>query len=366
MRFIASTSGVARDGWVIDQNSWLLDNYRTNPVLLWGHNYSSLPIGRCDVLPAGDRLECIATFDQGDEFARKIEDKYRRGFLNAVSVGWASYEQVPPSGPGKPTVLRQNELLDISCVSVPGDPGALVERQARALAKLSEEFSSTLDTLLNASDPSEGARGSSVTDEASWNDAAILMMRLFVPGLPMSERDRRRAYNRIAAQYRRAGKTAPEWLPAESLASFDLGQVRGLFLENEPDLFPALFTEARAGAMLSARNRSDLEKAMDCKRQAISLVQGVLDRATKPDPNADPDAADEPDPNDPGEDSENEKPPKKKASSEIEGTRSEAPRSEAPRSEAAHSEATHVDTDPNRNGLEQLRQIRDMLDQFKL
>lgn len=338
MRFIASTGNVARDGWIIDQNSWILDNYRANPILLWGHDYNSLPIGRCEVLPAGDRLECIAYFDQNDPLACRVEDKYRRGFLNAVSVGWASYEQVPPSAPGKPMVLRQNELLDISCVSVPGDPGALVERQARALAAMSQEFSSKLDSLLNVDSADEGARSESAHDEVRWGDIAILMMRLFMPDLPMSERDRRQAYNRMSAQYRRAGKTAPEWMPVETLATLDLATVRGLFLEGEPDLFPALFSAERAGAMLSARNRSDLERAMDCKREAIQLVQGVLDRATKPDP----DASKEPDPNDPGEGMEDEPgmSPKKKA------------------------DAAAVETDTR--SLEHLEQIRDALAQFKI
>ena len=47
---------------------------------------------------------------------------------------------------------------------------------------------------------------------------AILMMRLFILAFRCLEHDRRRAYNRIVAQYRRAGKTAPEWMPMEALS----------------------------------------------------------------------------------------------------------------------------------------------------
>lgn len=297
VRFIASTGNVARDGFVIDQSSWQLDNYRANPVVLWSHDYTSLPIGRAEVMPAGNRLESIVYFDQGDERARQIEQKYRDGFLSTVSVGWNSHDVQPPTMPGQPYVLRENELLDISCVSVPGDPGALIERNARALAAISQEFSSRLDTLLG--DDAENGRSNNARDEARWDDTAILMMRLFVPGLPMSEQDRRRAYNRIAAQYRRAGKTAPEWMPMEALSPLGPDQLRGLFLEDEPELFPFLFSAERAGAMISTRNRNDLERAIACKREAMGLVQGVLDRASK-NPDNDP----EPDPEDPNEPAE--------------------------------------------------------------
>jgi HK97 family phage prohead protease len=307
IRFIASTGNVARDGFVIDQSSWQLDNYRANPVVLWSHDYASLPIGRAEVMPAGNRLESLVYFDQNDERARQIEQKYRNGFLSTVSVGWNSHDVQPPTMAGQPFVLRENELLDISCVSVPGDPGALIERNARALAAISQEFSSHLDTILGADDAENGRR-ENANDEARWDDTAILMMRLFIPGLPMSEHDRRRAYNRIAAQYRRAGKTAPEWMPMDALSPLGLDQLRGLFLENEPELFPHLFGAERAGAMISTRNRSDLERAIACKREAMGLVQGVLDRATKStDPEPDPD-----DPNEPAEIMDGEDPEMKK------------------------------------------------------
>jgi len=281
IRFIASTGNVARDGWVVDQSGWQLDNFRANPVFLWGHDYSGLPLGRCDVFVENDQLMADVTFDQSDEFARKVEGKYRNGFLNAVSVGWKTLEYTMPVNPKDPIRMTKNELLDISAVAVPGDPGALAERQARALSDISHEFSKRVDLLLS----DNGNADDGDHDEAPWDDTAILMMRLFMPSLPMSERDRRRAYNRLAAQYRRAGKTAPEWLSVESLDPLGVAELRGLFLEGEPDLFPTLFTEQRAGAVLSSRNKNDL-------LEACRLIQGVVDRAEKAPPPQDEDTSD--------------------------------------------------------------------------
>lgn len=127
IRFVASTEGIKRDGLEISSAGWQLDNYRKNPVVLWGHDYMTRPpIGRAEVAIDGDRLVADVTFDRADPFAAEVERKYRAGYLNAVSVGWESLED---SGQ---KVTRQ-DLLDISAVPVPGDPDALIQRQAAAM-----------------------------------------------------------------------------------------------------------------------------------------------------------------------------------------------------------------------------------------
>lgn len=129
LRFIASTEGVKRDGLEISAAGWQLEHYRANPVVLWGHDYLGRPpIGRADVTVLGGELLADVTFDRADPFAAEVERKYRAGFLNAVSVGWEVLEQ---SGNGQ-RVLQQ-DLLDISAVPVPGDPDALIQRQAAAM-----------------------------------------------------------------------------------------------------------------------------------------------------------------------------------------------------------------------------------------
>ena len=44
--FVASTEDVDRDGDVIRVQGWDVDEYRKNPVILWAHDYSLLPIGK--------------------------------------------------------------------------------------------------------------------------------------------------------------------------------------------------------------------------------------------------------------------------------------------------------------------------------
>jgi hypothetical protein len=135
LRFVASTEGKKRDGLDLKAEDWQIENYRRNPIVLWAHDYSGarLPIGRATVRIEDKKMLADVTFDQGDEFARQVEDKYRRGFLNAVSVGWDD----------NPDETR--DLLDISAVPVPADPNALLLRQRTALSELSRAIDSAVE-----------------------------------------------------------------------------------------------------------------------------------------------------------------------------------------------------------------------------
>lgn len=254
VRFVASTEDVARDGMVIEAAGWALDPYRANPVVLWAHDYSRAPIGKAMVAIEGKRLMADVVFDQGDDFAREVERKYREGFLNAVSVGWRTLEMAP----GKEPRITRAELLDVSAVPVPADPMALAERQARGMHDLGRE-------LLKVTRPE--ARDLSATELSVWRGVASAMLALYCGSDDVDEGARRGLYNALERAYQKLGKEPPEYMAARDLADMGQDNRLGLFLEGEADM-----ADTRAGQMLSARNRGDLE-------QAMTLIQGVLDRA---------------------------------------------------------------------------------------
>lgn len=136
LTFVVSTSDVARDGMVIDADAWQLDNYRRNPVVLFGHKYFEPPIGRArDVRVSDGKLRATIEFDTRSELGARVDRLYRDGFMHAVSVGWATLE-FEPAKAGAPPRITKADLLDISAVPVPADPSALLEREragARAL-----------------------------------------------------------------------------------------------------------------------------------------------------------------------------------------------------------------------------------------
>jgi len=44
---IISTEDIDRAGEIVRQDGWDFTNYKNNPIVLWGHDYYSLPIGVC-------------------------------------------------------------------------------------------------------------------------------------------------------------------------------------------------------------------------------------------------------------------------------------------------------------------------------
>jgi hypothetical protein len=45
-RAVASTSAVDRHGDVVEQDGWQLGAYKKNPVVMWAHDYESLPVAK--------------------------------------------------------------------------------------------------------------------------------------------------------------------------------------------------------------------------------------------------------------------------------------------------------------------------------
>lgn len=257
LNFVASTEGVKRDNEELEVSRWRLTNYLANPVFLWAHDYMgrTLPIGRTQSVEVSDKkLLAKVVFDQADEFARQVEDKYRRGFLNAVSVGWMTLKE------GKETVY---DLMDISAVPVPGDPDALIEREYIALRG-----------IITGSDNADDGEG-------SWEELATKMARLFFPDPDDTDVSRIRTYRSLLPAYRRLHRVPPEFRTAEELSALDADDILGLFLEGEDKFI-------RAGAVLSTRNREKLE-------QARILIQDVLNSAQKEETDDETDETDETD-----------------------------------------------------------------------
>lgn len=130
LSFVAATEGVKGDGLSLRMAGVNLDRFLKSPVVFWGHDWSSVPIGKAAVRVEGDKLMADITFDQNDEFARKIDRKYRDGFLSSVSVGF-DFNKVERDGS-----VNDWQLLEISAVPIPTDPDAMLVKQRAALRDL--------------------------------------------------------------------------------------------------------------------------------------------------------------------------------------------------------------------------------------
>lgn len=131
IRFIAATEGRKGDNIDLRMSGARLERFRANPVFGYGHRYfgrQDLPIGRATSTEIeGARLMIDVEFDQGDEFAREVERKYRDGFMNAVSIGFDVHKWEGGKGSyWAGGVGEEWELLELSAVPIPMDGDATV------------------------------------------------------------------------------------------------------------------------------------------------------------------------------------------------------------------------------------------------
>jgi len=130
---------VDRDSEVIEPGGGRLDDFAKNPVFLWAHQYRQPSIGKV-LMPTVEQTDEEVfgdiKFDMADPFAALIFGKYRGGFLNASSIGFIpiefSREQALDNQKG--VTITVWDLLELSGVPVPSNPGALQRELALARA----------------------------------------------------------------------------------------------------------------------------------------------------------------------------------------------------------------------------------------
>ena len=131
---VGSTEEVDRQGDIVCASGWQLENFLKNPVIPWAHDYSRPPVAKAeDVHVREGRLVFKACFPPAEDypFADTIYRLYKGGFLRAFSVGFVPIESEVFTREVDGRVLTgtryiRQELYEISCVSVPANPSALV------------------------------------------------------------------------------------------------------------------------------------------------------------------------------------------------------------------------------------------------
>lgn len=126
---VISTADIDRQGESIDQNGWDLEPYKKNPVVLWGHDYWSLPIGITESIEVSDgKLIAKGRFApaEANPFAQQVRQLYDLKIVRATSVGFIVKE-------AQAATITKAELLEFSFVPVPANPYALSLSQAKFL-----------------------------------------------------------------------------------------------------------------------------------------------------------------------------------------------------------------------------------------
>lgn len=127
-----STADQDRDGDIVVPTGGDFRSYRKNPVVLWGHDHSAIPIGRCMDLQADTRaIKATFTWLQGDPFADRVKNAFDQNIVNAASIGFRPINS-EPNGLGG-LRFTQWELLEFSLVPIPANPMAVRTLKALGL-----------------------------------------------------------------------------------------------------------------------------------------------------------------------------------------------------------------------------------------
>lgn len=137
-RIVISDESINSYGFWVRTDGIDLSAFLKNPVMLWNHNRGGLGV-TSDQLPIGiwkdlrienGVLTGEPVFDENDEFAVKIKQKYESCILNACSIGfapleWSDAPEMLKEGQKVATVTRCR-LLEISICDIPSNANATV------------------------------------------------------------------------------------------------------------------------------------------------------------------------------------------------------------------------------------------------
>jgi len=159
--FVMSTVNVDRHGDIIDQASWIMDYFESNPMFFWQHESWSFPLGswekvwfEADPDNAGEqRMVGTARFDTDiEENADRAFKHVVRGNLRMVSVGFIPH-RVEYDEHKDVFVLFDCELLECSLVGIGSNRQALLKEAGDdvTVQKMAIEAKEALDKQIKKS-----------------------------------------------------------------------------------------------------------------------------------------------------------------------------------------------------------------------
>ena len=149
--FIGSDGRVDRYNEVIDQKGWQLDNFRANPVIPDCHQYDTVGriLGRALSVDVRDgQLVNRVEFCLDNPLGSMAYKMAKAGFIKSQSVGFIPQEWTSGKNADEPDrTYTQCELLEISLVVVPANPGATVGLALKSGAIQRADVKSAVDFL---------------------------------------------------------------------------------------------------------------------------------------------------------------------------------------------------------------------------
>jgi len=136
-----TTNTKDRDGEVIEPKGAMLEDYLKNPVVLFGHDYWSMPIGKCVSIKKDNKGLIAKTVYYNKGLGQEVFEYRKAGFPLAESIGfipleWTDYSKNDGTDESKDGVRRRYtkwNMLEYSDVSVPSNPEAIMLAVSKGL-----------------------------------------------------------------------------------------------------------------------------------------------------------------------------------------------------------------------------------------
>jgi HK97 family phage prohead protease len=141
--FTISTAAIDRDNDTIALDGWDLKAYKSNPVVLWGHQSYMPPIGKSvEVGLDGAALKAVVEFVPRDmpvigEEAEMVWRMCDMGFLSACSVGFrpldykTAKDRMDDDDWWPALDFLKQELMEWSICTIPANPEATIDDEER-------------------------------------------------------------------------------------------------------------------------------------------------------------------------------------------------------------------------------------------
>lgn len=230
IRFRISDDSIDRYGEKVDQ-SWNLKNFLKNPIGLWNHkSYNVEPedvLGQwSDIKTEDDGTYGTLTFDVDiNPKALTVFNQYVKRTLRCVSVGFIPHSM---EWEDDTPVLKDNELLEVSCVPIPANAnavalalkdGSLNTKDAQWMLRSMRDGAAELQEQLNKNKPEEGEEKHVEEVKTQLKDLSDLIVNL---GEQFSALDTK--IETVSGELTEVKSTVAELKPVETSGSTEQGQ----------------------------------------------------------------------------------------------------------------------------------------------
>ena len=282
IQFVASDETLDRANEVIPMDSWDINNFMKNPVLLVDHDYRVENIvGLATNLTTNSgKLTFEPLFHGITELAKNVKQMVEEGFLNSVSVGFLPHQ---PKADGE---RISNELLEISFVPVGANPNALRLNAIKSVV-LPEDKKKQVEAWLTKQNETLELQSIEFA-KSKYKDEPAVESWLKENNYIKAEISDSKEKDAFIVKYFDADKCAEG-----SMKDIDLGDGIKMFAcktsirevtpakEVKDNIIKRIEAIEKEGRVLSGKNRKQIDDAVGVLKQAIATLEELLDATSK-------------------------------------------------------------------------------------